>query len=66
MRSNHLRMRLERSLASIFDHAGKARFAASIAWRVSASPKSGTRVITSPVALLVTASLGSPTHWPPT
>ena len=59
-------MRLERSFASIFDQAGSARFAASTAWRVSASPKSGTLAMISPVALLVTGSLGSPTHWPST
>ena len=59
-------MSLERSLASIFDQAGRARLAASMAARVSASPNSGTRAMMSPVALLVTGSFGSPIHWPST
>ena len=59
-------MRLERSLASIFDQAGQRAVGGLDGRRVSASPKSGTRAMMSPVALLVTGSLGSPTHWPST
>ena len=56
IRSYQRRTSLERSLASILDHFGKARLAAAIASRVSVSPNSGTRAMMSPVALLVTGS----------
>src|SRR5665809_34374 len=53
-----------RSVASRPLQPGKALCAAAIASLVSFAPRSGTCAINSPVAGLVTPSLGAPTHSP--
>ena len=68
---------MEQSVAELYGRLGRmaaetidlglvealARLWAMAAW-VSLAPSEGTRANTSPVALLVTARPGSPTHWP--
>src|SRR5579872_4429690 len=56
-RSNHLRRIIARSFAVFLLHAGKARLAASIAWRASLEPRSGTLAMISPVAGLSTGNV---------
>src|SRR5204862_332381 len=59
MRSNQRRRMAARSLAVFLLQAGKARLAASMAWRVSAALSFGTVPMISPVAGLSTLS-----DWP--
>ena len=67
--SNHLRRMAARSLAVFARQAGRARSAASIARRVSATPTLGTVPIISPLAgsvTLIVLPSSAPIHAPST
>src|SRR6185312_16723280 len=66
MSSNQRRRMRARSFASIFAQGAKARWAASIARIVSASPKRGILASTAPLAGLAIGRVPSPTHFPST
>src|SRR5271154_6124695 len=66
MRSNQRRKICARSFGNVFAQGPKARFAASIAPIVSASPKRGVLARTAPVAGLAIGRVPSPTHFPST